>query len=145
MANKNENKGTMAFADTIRHYLEKRAENDVLFAVKFANPSKSVEDCVTYIINEVKKSGCNGFTDDEIFGKAVHYFEENEIEVGNPINCKVVVNHTVELTEEEKEQARQDAIERLRQEEMAKLRKPIQPKKATEKKPQDVQPSLFDF
>lgn len=145
MANKNENKGTMAFADTIRHYLEKRAENDVLFAVKFANPSKSVEDCVTYIINEVKKSGCNGFTDDEIFGKAVHYFEENEIEVGNPINCKVVVNHTVELTEEEKEQARQDAIERLRQEEMAKLRKPIQPKKATEKKTQDVQPSLFDF
>ena len=145
MASKNENKGTMAFADTIRHYLEKRAENDVLFAVKFANPSKSVEDCVTYIINEVKKSGCNGFTDDEIFGKAVHYFEESEIEVGNPINCKVVVNHTVELTEEEKEQARQDAIERLRQEEMAKLRKPIQPKKATEKKTQDVQPSLFDF
>ncbi len=145
MASKNENKGTMAFADTIRHYLEKRAEKDVLFAVKFANPSKSVEDCVTYIINEVKKSGCNGFTDDEIFGKAVHYFEENEIEVGNPINCKVVVNHTVELTEEEKEQARQDAIERLRQEEMAKLRKPIQPKKATEKKTQDVQPSLFDF
>ena len=135
----------MAFADTIRHYLEKRAESDALFAVKFANPSKSVEDCATFIINEVKKSGCNGFTDDEIFGKAVHYFEENEIEVGNPINCKVVVNHTVELTEEEKEQARQDAIERLRQEEMAKLRKPIQPKKATEKKTQDVQPSLFDF
>ncbi len=145
MASKNENKGTMAFADTIRHYLEKRAESDALFAVKFANPSKSVEDCVTYIINEVKKSGCNGFTDDEIFGMATHFYEEDEIEVGNPINCKVVVNHTVELTEEEKEQARQDAIERLRQEEMAKLRKPIQPKKATEKKTQDVQPSLFDF
>ena len=145
MATTRENKGTRAFNDTIREYLEGMAENDALFAVKFANPSKSVEDCVTYIINKVKKSGCNGFTDDEIFGKAVHYFEENEIEVGNPINCKVVVNHTVELTEEEKEQARQDAIERLRQEEMAKLRKPIQPKKATEKKTQDVQPSLFDF
>lgn len=141
MANKNENKGTMAFADTIRHYLEKRAENDVLFAVKFANPSKSVEDCVTYIINEVKKSGCNGFTDDEIFGKAVHYFEENEIEVGNPINCKVVVNHTVELTEEEKEQSRQEAIAKLRNEELAKMRKA----KTTEKKVKEVQPSLFDF
>lgn len=145
MASKNENKGTVAFADTIRHYLEKRAESDALFAVKFANPSKSVEDCVTFIINEVKKSGCNGFTDDEIFGMATHFYEENEIEVGNPINCKVVVNHTVELTEEEKEQARQDAMERLRQEEMARMRKPIQPKKATEKKIQDVQPSLFDF
>lgn len=145
MASNKQNKGSVAFEDTIREYLEKRAENDPLFAVKFSNPSKSVEDCVTYIINEVQKSGCNGFADDEIFGMAIHYYEENEIEVGKPINCQMVVNHTVELTEEEKEQARQDAIERLRQEEMAKLRKPIQPKKATEKKTQDVQPSLFDF
>lgn len=145
MASNRQNKGSVAFEDTIREYLEKRAENDALFAVKFSNPSKSVEDCVTYIINEVQKSGCNGFADDEIFGMAIHYYEENEIEVGKPINCQMVVNHAVELTEEEKEQARQDAIERLRQEEMAKLRKPIQPKKATEKKTQDVQPSLFDF
>ncbi len=145
MASNRQNKGSVAFEDTIREYLEKRAENDALFAVKFSNPSKSVEDCVTYIINEVQKSGCNGFADDEIFGMAIHYYEENEIEVGKPINCQMVVNHTVELTEEEKEQARQDAIERLRQEEMAKLRKPIQPKKATEKKTQNVQPSLFDF
>ena len=43
-----ENKGTRAFNDTIKVYLEERAENDALFAVKFANPSKSVEDCVTY-------------------------------------------------------------------------------------------------
>ncbi len=145
MASNRQNKGSVAFEDTIREYLEKRAENDALFAVKFSNPSKSVEDCVTYIINEVQKSGCNGFADDEIFGMAIHYYEENEIEVGKPINCKVVVNHTVELTEEEKEQARQDAIERLRQEEMAKMRKHSQPKPTTEKKTQDVQPSLFDF
>ncbi len=145
MATTRENRGTRAFNDTIKAYLEKRADNDALFAIRFANPSKSVEDCVTYIINQVQKSGCNGFADDEIFGMAVHYWEESEIEVGNPINCKVVVNHTVELTEEEKEQARQDAIERLRQEEMAKLRKHSQPKPTTEKKTQDVQPSLFDF
>ncbi|WP_289741908.1 PcfK-like family protein [uncultured Duncaniella sp.] len=146
MASNGTYKGTNAFTDTIRQYLENKAKNDSLFAIKFANPSKSVEDCVTYIINEVKKSGCNGFADAEIYGMAVHFYEEAEIEVGNPINCQVVVNHTVELTEEEKEQARQDAIERLRQEEMAKMRKPIQTKKATtEKKTQDVQPSLFDF
>ena len=145
MATTRENKGTRAFNDTIRAYLEERAENDALFAVKFANPTKSVDDCVTYIINQVQKSGCNGFADDEIFGMAMHYWEESEIEVGNPINCNVVVNHTVELTEEEKEQARQDAINKLRDEEMAKMRRPIQPKKATEKKVTEVQPSLFDF
>ncbi len=140
-----ENKGTRAFNDTIKAYLEERAENDALFAVKFANPSKSVEDCVTYILNQVQKSGCNGFDDAEIYGMAIHFYEESEIEVGNPINCQVVVNHMVELTEEEKEQARQDAINRLRDEEMAKMRRPIQPKKTAEKKNQVEQPSLFDL
>lgn len=141
MATTKENKGTQAFNNIIREYLESMAENDALFAVKLANPIKSVEDCVTYIINQVQKSGCNGFADDEIFGMAMHYWEENEIEVGNPINCKVVVNHVVELTEEEKEQARQDAIAKLRDEEMAKMRRP----KTTEKKATEVQPSLFDL
>ena len=134
-------KGTQAFQDTIRTYHDKMAESDALFAVKYANPSKSLSECITYIICQVQKSGCNGFEDDEIFGMAVHYWEENEIEVGKPVNCQVVVNHTIELTEEEKEQARQDAINKLRDEEMAKMRRP----KTTEKKVQDVQPSLFDF
>lgn len=143
----NSMKGTMAFQDTIRTYLDNMAMSDALFAVKYANLSKSMDDCVTYILNQVQKSGCNGFADDEIFGMAVHYWEENEIEVGNPLtNCKVVVNHAVELTEEEKEKARQDAMNRLRDEEMAKMRKPIQPKKTTDKKQAtEVQPSLFDF
>ena len=145
MATTKENKGTRAFNDTIKAYLEERAENDALFAVRFANPSKSVEECVTFILNEVKKSGCCGFTDAEVYGMATHYYDEEEIEVGKPINCKVVVNHTVELTEEEKEQARQDAINKLRDEEMAKMRRPTQPKKIAEKKATEVQPSLFDF
>ncbi|WP_289393267.1 PcfK-like family protein [uncultured Duncaniella sp.] len=146
MANNKVNKGTRAFNETIKAYLEEKAETDALFAVKFANPSKSVDECVTYILNSVQKSGCCGFTDDEVFGMAIHYYEENEIEVGKPLtNCQVVVNHSVELTEEEKAQARQDAINQLRNEEMAKMRKPTQPKKATENKTQVEQPSLFDF
>ncbi len=141
----NSMKGTMAFQDTIRTYLDNMAKSDVLFAVKYANPSKSMDDCVTYILNQVQKSGCNGFEDDEIFGMAVHFWEENEIEVGKPVNCQVVVNHTVELNEEEKEQARQDAIAKLRDEEASKMRRPSQSKKATESRPQVEQRSLFDF
>lgn len=106
MATTKENKGTRAFNDTIKAYLEERAENDALFAVRFANPSKSVEECVTFILNEVKKSGCCGFTDAEVYGMAIHYYDEEEIEVGKPINCQVVVNHTVELTEEERNRHR---------------------------------------
>lgn len=140
-------KGTQAFQDTIARYLMTRAENDPLVAVRLANPSKTKEQCCAYIIGEVKKSGCCGFTDDEIFGWAMHFWDEPEIEVSNTdINCQVVVNHTVELTEEEKEQARQDAINKLRDEEMAKMRRPKSTeKKTTENNPQIARPSLFDF
>ena len=140
-------KGTRAFQDTIAQYLMIRAEKDPLVAVKLANPSKTMEQCCAYIIGEVKKSGCCGFTDDEIFGWAMHFWDEPEIEVSNTTtNCQVVVNHIVELTEEEKEQARQDAINKLRDEEMAKMRRPkTTEKKTTENNPQIAQPSLFDL
>lgn len=76
-------KGTQAFQDTIAQYLMTRAENDPLVAVRLANPSKTMEQCCAYIIGEVKKSGCCGFTDDEIFGWAMHFWDEPEIEVSN--------------------------------------------------------------
>ena len=102
-------------------YLEQRAEEDTLFAKKYRNPAKNIDECVTHILNYVQKSGCSGFTDGEIFGQAIHYYEENEIEVGKPMNCQVVVNHVVELTEEEKAEARQNAARRYQEEELRKL------------------------
>ena len=81
-------KGTDHFKRTIQMYLEQRAEEDALFAKNYRNPAKNIDECVTYILNYVKKSGCNGFTDGEIFGQAVHYYEENEIEVGKPMTVR---------------------------------------------------------
>ena len=81
------------FQTAIQSYLEQRAEYDELFARSYRNPLKNIEDCITYILNYVQKSGCNGFDDDEIFGQAVHYYDEADIEVGKPIDCKVIVNH----------------------------------------------------
>ena len=66
---------------------------DELFAAKYDNHDKNIDDCVTYILNWVQKSGCNGFCDDEIYGQAIHYYEEKDIEVGKPLNCQVSVNH----------------------------------------------------
>ena len=123
-------------------YLEQRAEEDTLFAKKYRNPAKNIDECVTHILNHVQKSGCNGFTDGEIFGQAIHYYEENEIEVGKPMNCQVVVNHVVELTEEEKAEARQNAVRRYQEEELRKLQKRNRPSVRKETQPQ---PSLFDL
>ena len=57
---------------------------------------------------------------------ALHYYDEPDIEVGKPVNCRVVVNHTIELTEEEKQQARRDAMKRAESEAYARMtqRKP---------------------
>ena len=123
-------------------YLEQRAEEDTLFAKKYRNPAKNIDECVTHILNHVQKSGCSGFTDGEIFGQAIHYYEENEIEVGKPMNCQVVVNHVVELTEEEKAEARQNAARRYQEEELRKLQNRNRPSARKETQPQ---PSLFDL
>lgn len=91
--NKYAMKVSAPFKNAIQSYLEQRAEYDELFARSYRNPLKNIEDCITYILNYVQKSGCNGFDDDEIFGQAVHYYDEADIEIGKPIDCKVVVNH----------------------------------------------------
>ena len=111
------------FQTEIQSYLEQRAEYDELFARSYRNPLKNIEDCITYILNYVQKSGCNGFSDDEIFGQAVHYYDETDIEVGKPIDCKVIVNHHVELTEEEKTEARKEAIKRAKNEAYSRMTK----------------------
>lgn len=132
---------TTHFKRTIEAYLAQRAAEDTLFAATYKKPNKNINDCITYILNEVRKSGCNGFTDGEIFSMAVHYYDEDSIEVGKPINARVVVNHTVELTPEEKEEARKQAIERAQREAYQKM---TQRKPATKKEnSNNVQMTLF--
>ena len=137
-------KGTDHFKRTIQIHLEQRAAEDALFAEKYRNPAKNIDDCVTYILNYVQKSGSSGFTDGEIYGQAVHYYDENEIEAGKPMNCQVAVNHVIELTAEEKAEARQNAIHKYEEEELRKLQSRNKPKTAP-KQEQTTQLSLFDF
>ena len=138
-------KGTAAFTDTIKSYLEQMAEYDSTFAERYADPNKNIEDCVTYILNQVQNSGCNGFEDDEIYSMAVHYYQESDIEVGKPIdNAHVAVNHVVELTDEEKEEARREAVRRYQNECHNRIANRHRPQAKREQTTQVQQPSLFD-
>ena len=135
-------KATDSFKRTIQGHLDQVADLDDLFLVKLKNPKKNIDDCITYILNEVKKSGCNGFEDDEIFNMAIHYYDEDKIEVGKPISGKVVVNHHVIITEEEKAEIKQKAINEVIADEKRKLVKKSEPRP----KPTVVQQDLFaDF
>ena len=76
----------------------------------------------------------------------IHYYDENEIEVGKPIQCQIAVNHVVELTAEERAEARQNAIRQYQDEELRKLQNRNKPRTATKATTQEVQqPSLFDL
>ena len=136
-------KSTEHFKRTIQAYLQQRASEDRLFAESYRKEGKNIDDCITYILNEVQRSGCNGFTDGEIYSMAVHYYDEDDVEVGNPVSCQVSVNHIVELTEEEKAEARQRAVEQYQQAELRRMQE--RHKRPTAKQETQVQPNLFNF
>jgi hypothetical protein len=79
---------------------------------------------------------------------AVHYYDEDDIKNVKPVNARVVVNHVVELTEEEKKAAKEAALKEYEAKEMKRIeeaRKKKLEKKAEKIAKQEVAPSLFDF
>lgn len=130
------------FEKTIKAHIDKVAQEDAVFASKYEAKKKDIEGCCKYIIAEVRKSGRQGFADEEIYGMAMHYFDEGLEAPSGVQTCNVVVNHTVELTEEEKAKMKEKAmaeykekIIRAEQEKADKARKAeeAKAKKAAEK------------
>ena len=77
----------------IQSYLEERAKNDPLFAGVYAKPNKNIDECFDYIVSEAKKRGnavC--MSDDEVFGLAVHYYDEDDIKVGKQTNYRTATS-----------------------------------------------------
>lgn len=133
-----------AFKDTIKSYLDERAETDDLFAVKYANSKKNINECCEYIIGEAKKRGnAVAMSDNEVFGMAVHYYDEDNIKINKmPTGCRPSVQPVqVEITEEDKKAAREEAIKRLADEQYALLKK--KPSKAKKEVTEVQQMSLF--
>ncbi len=142
--------GTEHFKQAIKAYLDERAKADELFAVSYAKVNKNLDDCITFILNQAKaiaqEGGC-GMTDFEVYSLATHYYDEDTIEVGKAINCGVIVNHRVELSEQEKAEAREKALKAYQAEELRKIQQRNSRPKPTPKavKQEVSQPSLFDF
>lgn len=139
-------KGTDHFKEIIKNYLDGRAQSDELFRAKYETTTRTIDDVVTYILNEVKASGCCGFSDDEIFSMAVHVIDEPTIEIGKPITCGVVVNRHIELTDEEKAEQKALAFRRFQDEELRRLQnRNAKPKAAKPQESKQPEPSLFDL
>lgn len=137
--------GNKTFKEAIKNYLDERAKTDELFAKSYAKENKSLDECCSYIMGEARKRGnAVAMMDEEVFGMAVHYYDEDDIQVNKmPVGTRAAVSASqpVELTEEEKKAAREAAIKRLTDEQYASLRKKTS---RTKKKSTEVQQmSLF--
>ena len=137
-------KGTDHFKEVIKNYLDNRAKEDELFRAKYETTTRTIDDVVNYIFHAVQQSGCCGFSDMEVYAMAVHAIDESNLEIGKPMDCNVVVNHHIELTEEEKAEQRAIALKRYQEEEMRKLQQRNNRPKAAKPQPQPIQElSLF--
>lgn len=145
------------FEEAIKAYLDQRASEDEQFAKSYAKEKKSIEECCKFIMAEAydritHKQGTQsyGMTDAEVYGLAVHYYDEDNIKPKH-MGARAEVlqtNATYEPTEEDKENARKAALKRLEDEAYRKLHTPKK-KKAEDVTEQPAntctQTSLFDL
>ena len=89
------------FKQCIKIYLDDLAKKDPLFEESYANKDKNLDDCCRYIFSKVKASGKQGFADMEIYGMAIHYYDESDIKIDNIGKISVVVNHDIQLSQDE--------------------------------------------
>lgn len=140
--------GTETFQKVIKDYLDKRATEDELFARDYHKSHKTIENCCDFIISEVKKTGRQGFDDSEIFGLAVHYYNEDNVTYSKH-KCNIVVNlsdQTKEFLEKKAEQEfLKSKIEEFHKKELAEKERQKKKYKSNKKKNESIgQLSLFD-
>lgn len=127
------------FEKAIKAFLDDKAEKDPVFAEKYNSEKKNIADCCKFIIAEVKKS-CKGkeaaCTDEYVYGLAMHYYDEENIKVpATAPSCSVVVPGDIKLSEADRTEAREEALRRLKEQEVQEqIRKERQKQEAAEKK-----------
>lgn len=129
METKNKNKH---MEDAIMAMLQERAITDEVLNAALQKEDKNITDCCNYIINWVMKDGGKGYPDDVILGQAIHYYLEDDINESKEVNCRVVVNREVQLTQEEIEEAKKAAFDAEVREQRQRMTKKVQPKKETQ-------------
>lgn len=86
------------FQNVIRDYLDQLAEIDAEFAEKYRVKENQIEQCCAYIISEMHNLAQNnviGVTDDEVYGLAIHYYLEDDLEV--KYRCIFLHNREISL------------------------------------------------
>lgn len=106
-ANTNTNPQATLLEDALKAHLDDLATKDKAFAERYANPKKSIAECAKYIMGEAyaMASGqrCVAISDEQTYGMAVHYYDEDDIQIrSTPGGGCAPAPSKPALTEEEK-------------------------------------------
>lgn len=90
-------KATCLFEVALKKRLDEVAEKDATFRVAYEKPNKSLKECANYIIGEARKKANKGvfvLSDEETYGMAIHYYDEDDIKVEakDAVNVKVAMS-----------------------------------------------------
>lgn len=142
-----------AVKKVIKDYLDQRAQIDELFAEAYAKPNKSIDECLEFIMGEARHLGGNAVCvpDDVVFGWAVHYYDEDDLEVEKISQSVRVSSSSVELSEDDKQAAyeravsayEQKCIMKLEEKQKERARKIAEKKKEANVQAQNITQSLF--
>lgn len=80
------------FENIIKEYIETACKSDEVLAGKYEKSGKDITGCCKYIKSEAKKkakNGCAVIADAEVFGWAIHYFDEGMTAPKDEVACKV--------------------------------------------------------
>lgn len=82
------------FGAWLKAYLDAKAAENEEFAKVYAKPGKSLKECILYITGEAFKKALSGMAviqNDVIEGLALHYYQEDDIEVNTKDNISFAV------------------------------------------------------
>lgn len=94
------------YAQVIADYLLKKIEDDKQLEEKLLKTDKTLQGCINYVKKEAQKQAEDGIAvilDAEVFGWAIHYFIEDEVnEEDKPIEYNPEKNKAPQKDEEVK-------------------------------------------
>lgn len=106
-------KSNNAAIAAMQQMLQERCIAEPTFAIRMANPNKSMEGAINYLCSQIQKIGLCCVDDTTVMNILVHYFDENEIEEGGKVNCNIVVSKP-ELSDEDKAELKEQAMEQYK-------------------------------
>ena len=123
---------TKFFEQRIEEWLQAEMAKDELFRKTVeSKPEKSVKEACNYVLMVAKETKQAGWDDSEVYGLVRHYYDEDDIEdIEEQHPSKIIVSGHVDLTEQEKA----EAMEQAKNEYYAELRRHAEAKEEAHRK-----------